>query len=198
MAVDPQKLVRSARSLLTSEDTALKLPLTDFFAAIPVAIDEWHSRNRMMALKTGKSRKITATTANITISSGVANCKTAIEAVGILPDKVREAEIFISYAGNPNLAVRFVNSRDRVNLNGVQDKFFINAHFDNEKIFFQNVGGVPLNAVDFTITADSNPTTLANMPEDLFGEIAQILAELMKKFNTDTEHKGVNRRLAQK
>ena len=198
MAIDAQTLVLSARSLLTSEDTALKLPLSDFHAVVPIALDEWNSRNREMERKTGYGRKILATTASITINAGVATVRSAIEAVGIIPAKVREAEIDITYDGQPQLNVRFVNSRDRVKLTGIQDPFFVQAYFDGDSIYFGTVNGSPLNAVTFTIKGDSNPTDLTNVPEDLAGELAQILAELMRKYNTDSEHKGVQRRMTQK
>lgn len=197
MAIDTEELVLSARSLLTSEDAALKFPLSDFYAALPLTVDAWNQRNRELEAK-GLGRKIPVTTSTIRIINGQANVKTAIEAVGMLPEKVKQAEIFLTYGATPPLSVRFVNSRDRLNFTGTQDKFFINAHFDGDKMFFAPVADTPLNNVDFTITADGNPTSIDAMPADVSGEIAIILAELMRKYNTDTEHKGVQRRMSQK
>lgn len=194
MAIDRDILVKTARSLLTAMDTAFKLPLTDFYPAVDVAVDEWHFRNR----KSPNPRKTLATTGDITISAGVAPVRAAIEAVGIYPDKVKDAEIFITYGGDPELSVRFVNSRDRLRFKASHDQYTINAYFDGDKMYFQNVNDVALNAVTFQITADANVKDLALLPNEIFGEIAQILAEIMRKYNTDNAHLGVNKRLQTK
>lgn len=194
MAIDREVLVNSARSLLTAMDTALKFPKTDFYPAVDIAVDEWHFRNRASK----NPRKLTATTGDMTITSGIAPAKAALEAAGIYLDRIKDAEIFLTYGGNPELAVRWVNSRDRLKLIAEHDKHFVCAYFDGDKIYFQPVNGTALTAVTFQITADAKVKDLADLPEDISGELAQILAEIMRKFNTDNAHLGVNKRLQTK
>lgn len=198
MAIDPDILVLRARALLTSEEPAAKLPVEDFYAAIPSMVSAWNEKNRLVRAKTGIYRKIYATTGNISVTNGKADVEAVIKPLGIMPEAVRKAEIYIAYGGNPELAVSFVNSRDRLRLPGVQDRHFVKAYFDGKFMYFGNVGDAVLTNIVFTFTAECEPAQLPQFPDDLEGDLALILADLIRSYNTDLEHKGISRRQAQK
>lgn len=96
----------------------------------------------------------------------------------------------------PSLDVWFVNSHNRLKIGGRQDIFGICAHFDGKTMFFRDSANVinPLRSLDATmqITATVVPTTLDNIPVANTGELATIMAEIVRTMNTGKQPKGVD------
>lgn len=94
------------------------------------------------------------------------------------------------------LEVKFVNSRDRLTMGGRQDRFFLCAYFDGKTIYFRNPDPQvePLRTLNGTmqIRATVVPTTLANIPAGLIGELATIMAEIVRTMNTGKQPRGVD------
>ena len=189
MAITADNLVARAREHLTQESDGVKYSPERLYALIPSAIARWI---QPVQGNPDKARNFLTETASISITSGVADCSTAIENAGIQSQSVKDADITIAYGKTPNLTVQFVNSRDRRTLGGIQDKFFITAYFDGKKMFFRNpsTGSTTDLSATMTIRGVSVPSTLSAIPTSVEGELATILAELARTFNTDGQHIG--------
>lgn len=92
------------------------------------------------------------------------------------------------------LPVQFVSTLSRLTMGGIQDKYFLTVYFDGRLMRFRNPADSSLDTLAGTmrIRAVSVPKTLVDIPASVEGELATILAELVRKFDTDREHKGVS------
>jgi len=190
MAIDANDLVLRAREHLLESDESVKFTTERLYALIPSALSKWIER-------TGKDPRkrlnFLAETADITVTAGVADVESAIEAKGIQAQFVTGDHIVFSYGGNPNLAIQMVNSRDRLRLGGIQDRFFVMVYFDGKKMYFRNPADGALNSFSgtFKIRSVAVPRDLTDIPNSVEGELASILAEVARAYNVEGEHKGV-------
>jgi hypothetical protein len=190
MPIDPTELTIRAREHLTEGDESTKFTTERLYALIPSALAEWIRRTEK---DPSKRRNFLAETNSITATAGEADVSAAIETVGIQSQFVKEADILFDYDGAPNLTAKAVNSRDRLILGGIQDRFFVMYFFDGKKMFFRNPvdGLLDTFAETFTIRGVCVPKTLDEIPTSVEGELSSILAEIARNFNTEGEHKGV-------
>lgn len=98
-------------------------------------------------------------------------------------------------AGDALTAV-FVNSHNRLKLGGRQDRFFLCAYFDGKTIYFRdpNSSGDSLRTLNGTMTISVIvvPVDLTNVPSGLIGELATIMADMVRMMNTGQQPRGVN------
>lgn len=188
MAITAEELVARAREHLTEQEED-KFSSERLYALIPSAIALWVERVRT---NPEKAKNFLTETASITITSGVADCASALEAAGIQSQDVKPSDVTFTYGKTPNLTVQFVNSRDRLLLGGIQDQFFVCAYFDGKKMYFRNpaTGSTTDLSGTFTVRGVSVPTALTNIPKSTEGELATVLAEIVRNFNTDGDSKG--------
>lgn len=204
MAINPDELVARIRALLTQEDAAIKFPEENIYAAIPAFLAEWRDRNqnRPDVLAT-----IVAETEEIDIIDGLpaplaalsmASPLTELNAAGIDLSEWKKWIFYITHStAVPQLSARPANSRDRLLLNGIQDGKFLLFFFDGIDIFFKQPGTHTLTGA-IKIRGQAIAKSLDVMPVSAIGDLIIIGAEIMRKMNTDGEHKGAARRLAQK
>lgn len=193
MPIDANNLVARAREHLTEQDEAVKYGDERFHALIPSATAEWIRRTEN---DSKKRANFLAESERILIRNGVADCFEKLEAKGIQSQFVPTGDILIE---NSAAEVKFCASLSRLKLGGIQDKFFLTAYFDGKRMYFRNP--VDSSLTTFTgamrIRAVSVPQTLEEIPISVEGELASILAEIIRKFDTDREHKGVSLNMRQ-
>jgi hypothetical protein len=98
--------------------------------------------------------------------------------------------------GKATMQVNFVNSRDRLTLGGRQDIFSLPAYFDGRVMYFRDPSTTvdPLTSFEGTMTVRTTavPVTLAQVPAGLIGELALIMAELIKTADKPVQNRGVD------
>jgi hypothetical protein len=181
-----EELVMRTREMLTDEPESALLPREQLIAVIPIAISEWQKK---IVKDRAQLEAFRVETGEITIADGVADLSNEVNAKNIRLDLLTESDIeFVSGPTFPFIkTVQFVRSYDRLTLGGIQDKFFILAFLSGYQLRFRNPDTSPGDDATQTLTGTfkirgiSIPNDLEDVPETMTGDIAVILADLLRK-----------------
>lgn len=184
------ELVERARALLTEEPDARRFSREKLHAVIPVAIAELQLKIEEAAQVgvMGKFNSFVIETDDIDIDSGIADLEDAVNETGLRLDMHKSWNVFISYAENPKIkTVQMVNSYDRLSLGGIQDRFYVLAFLDGNKMYFRdpsaasNEDATTKLSATVTIRGVATPTTTEQISKDQEGILAGVLAEVARR-----------------
>lgn len=189
------QVVFRARAALTEAQEAVEFAPGTLRAAIPLALAALHLRSK----KDSTFREnFLVETDFINIATGSkAECKTALDAKGILPSDIPLGRIIFDYTDvvfpevegweNQNIpevdTVQFIRQRDRLRVAGIADKFYILCYVEGTTLYFKHPGysvSIP-TTVKFKIKAPAHTLNLALLPEALIGFLATEVVETVKR-----------------
>jgi hypothetical protein len=193
MAINAEDLILTARSMLTELPESVTLSRDALFDMIRPAIYLWQEKTNQ---DLGKRQNFIVQSEDIPIVNGVADIGNIVDKYGYRLDFLHESDIYMPYTGetNANYTVKFVNSLNRLQSVGRQDKFFILAYLSGKSITFKGPDEVGFGAMEttFQIRSVVLPSDLGEIPDALMPEIAVLLADLAAK-QLKQQNRGLDR-----
>lgn len=189
MAIEQQSLL-AVREMITELPESVTLSRENIMACVPAAIALWQDRT---ANDPHKRVQWFVESGNVSVAANVADISSIMETNGFRYEWLHESDILVSYAAKgPSLAVKFVNSYDRLKMTGPQDDYFLLAYVSTSgTITFKKPGTSSWTASNvFKIRSVAVPGTLGAMPASILPELMLVLAEILKAQFRD-QNRGV-------
>jgi hypothetical protein len=193
MAIDPEKLVLTARDMLTELPESVTLSRDNLFGMIKPAISVWQDQTNN---DPAKRQNFVVTSTDVDIEAGIAEylpqgrrCK------GFRVEFFADGDVSLTTDGVTGYRpAKFVSSRDRLYRNGRQDKFRDLIYLQGMQLLVKGKGEtVPENTNGTLVIASPViPSDLADINGAVMYEIATVMADLAKK-QLQQQNRGLDR-----
>jgi hypothetical protein len=190
MAIDLNTLVLTAREQLTELPESVQFSRENLRALIAPAISAWQEQTND---DPNKRQPFIVESGAITIVNGLADILAEVEARGFRLDFIKDSDIEIAYAKTPVFQVKFVNSLDRLQMHGRQDRFLIKVYRSGTRFYFKDAGATDITSMNgsFTLRSVVIPNDPAQLPASVMPQIATAIADLARK-QLAQQNRGLN------
>ena len=191
MARNTEELVLMARDMLTDLPESVSIPRDMLYTLIKPAIALWQLQTNNDPARR-QNFIVASNTQNIV--ANVCDLANAIDTYGFRMEFIKEGDIEITYAGQVNFTVKFINSLDRFKIRSRADKYFIKCYMSGTVLRFcaPDSAWSTAFAASFVLRSAVIPSDPASLNTGIMPEIAINIADLVRK-QLRMNNKGVER-----
>lgn len=184
MSINVEELILAARDILTEEPESAEYSRDALLGLVKPAIVAWQDQTNQ---DVQKRQNFVVQSAAITITNGIADLSTEIDSKGFRIEFIKDSDIEVAISGvspiSPEILVKLVSTKDRLNYRGRQDKFFVVGYLSGSRITFRAPGSGAINSLNGTMTlrAPVIPSDLTAMNKPIMYELAIVIAQMAKQ-----------------